>query len=159
MKIHLIWAQDYKGGIGKQGILPWHISEDLKNFKKITSRFPVIMGRKTWDSLPFKPLPNRRNIILSSNNIPGFEVYNDINICIQNLENENLDKVFIIGGSSIYKMFFEYADYLHITFVDRETEGIDTYFPINLSVIKKSFRQASKINLLSDTIYTYWTKV
>ena len=56
-------------------------------------------------------------------------------------------------------MFFEYADYLHITFVDRETEGIDTYFPINLSVIKKSFRQASKINLLSDTIYTYWTKV
>ena len=66
MEIHLIWAQDKNGGIGKDGKLPWHISEDLKNFKKITSNHPVIMGRKTWDSLPIKPLPNRRNIILSN---------------------------------------------------------------------------------------------
>ena len=66
MEIHLIWAQDLNGGIGKDGKLPWHISEDLKNFKKITSNHPVIMGRKTWDSLPIKPLPNRRNIILSN---------------------------------------------------------------------------------------------
>ena len=68
MEIHLIWAQDKNGGIGKDGKLPWHISEDLINFKKITSNNTIIMGRKTWESLPKKPLPNRRNIVLSSKN-------------------------------------------------------------------------------------------
>ena len=65
MKIHLIWAQDTNGGIGKNGKLPWHISEDLKKFKSLTYNSTVIMGRKTWDSLPIKPLPNRRNFVLS----------------------------------------------------------------------------------------------
>ena len=67
MQIHLIWAQDQNGGIGKNGNLPWHIPEDLKNFKKITFGSTIVMGRKTWDSLPIKPLPKRRNIILSNN--------------------------------------------------------------------------------------------
>ena len=78
MNIELIWAQDQNGGIGKNGTLPWHISEDLQNFKKITSGSPVIMGRKTWESLSFKPLPNRRNIVLSSKLINGVEVYHSI---------------------------------------------------------------------------------
>ena len=69
MKINLIWAQDYNGGIGKEGNIPWYISEDLKHFKKLTQNSIVIMGRKTWDSLPFKPLPSRRNIVLSSRNL------------------------------------------------------------------------------------------
>ena len=69
MNIHIIWAQDNNGGIGKDNKLPWHISEDLINFKKITSIHTIIMGRKTWDSLPKKPLPNRRNIVLSSNTL------------------------------------------------------------------------------------------
>ena len=64
MKIHLIWAQDEKGGIGKNGQLPWHIIEDLKNFKLLTKNSTIIMGRKTWDSLPIKPLPERENIVL-----------------------------------------------------------------------------------------------
>ena len=67
MDIHLIWAQDENGGIGQNGKLPWHISEDLKNFKSLTLNSTIIMGRKTWDSLPIKPLPNRKNIILSRN--------------------------------------------------------------------------------------------
>ena len=66
MEIHLIWAQDINSGIGKNGKLPWHISVDLKNFKKITLNSTVIMGRKTWESLPIKPFPNRENIVLSS---------------------------------------------------------------------------------------------
>ena len=81
MEIHLIWAQDYDGGIGKNGQLPWYIPEDLKNFKKITLDSTIIMGRKTWDSLPFKPLPNRRNIVISRNpeiSITGCEVVNSI---------------------------------------------------------------------------------
>ena len=88
MNIELIWAQDEQGGIGKNGKLPWQISEDLKNFKKITSGFPVIMGRKTWNSLPFKPLPNRRNIVLSSSMVKGVETYESIQNCINKLENE-----------------------------------------------------------------------
>ena len=68
MEIHLIWAQDSNGGIGKDGNLPWHISEDLKNFKNLTIESPIIMGRKTWESLPIKPLPKRRNIVLSHSN-------------------------------------------------------------------------------------------
>ena len=57
MDIHLIWAQDENGGIGKNGKLPWHVSEDLINFKSITSNNPIIMGRKTWDSLPLNLCP------------------------------------------------------------------------------------------------------
>ena len=63
MEVHLIWAQDQNGGIGIDGKLPWHISEDLKNFKKITLNSTIIMGRKTWDSLSIKPLPGRTNIV------------------------------------------------------------------------------------------------
>ena len=66
MHVHLIWAQDKNGVIGVNGQLPWHIPEDLYNFKRLTSGHPIVMGRKTWESLPFKPLPNRRNIVLSS---------------------------------------------------------------------------------------------
>ena len=75
MEIHLIWAQDKNGGIGKNGKLPWHVSEDLQNFKKIILNTHIVMGRKTWDSLPKKPLPKRNNIVLSSkkqcNNLPS----------------------------------------------------------------------------------------
>ena len=68
MEIHLIWAQDSNGGIGKDGDLPWHISEDLKNFKKLTLHSPIIMGRKTFESLPkMHPLPNRHNIVITRN--------------------------------------------------------------------------------------------
>ena len=71
MEIHLIWAQEHDGGIGKNGQLPWYIPEDLKNFKKITLNSTIVMGRKTWDSLPFKPLPKRKNIIFTKNIIDG----------------------------------------------------------------------------------------
>jgi len=102
MDIHLIWAQDENGGIGKNGLLPWHISEDLKNFKKITLNLPIIMGRKTWDSLPSKPLPNRRNIIFSTNIHDGLEVYQSIQECIKSLEKDHIDKVFIKGKKTLF---------------------------------------------------------
>ena len=83
MEVHLIWAQDKNGGIGKNNMLPWHISEDLINFKKITSNHTIIMGRRTWESLPKKPLPNRRNIVLSSKKIKNTETYSSINSCLK----------------------------------------------------------------------------
>ena len=93
MNIELIWAQDQNGGIGKKGELPWHISEDLQNFKKITSSHPIVMGRKTWDSLPFKPLPNRRNIVLSSQLVENIETYSSTNDCIKILEKDLVETI------------------------------------------------------------------
>ena len=107
MEIHLIWAQDKNGGIGENGKLPWHISEDLKNFKKITLNSTIIMGRKTWDSLPIKPLPKRENIILSSKKQSSGITYHSLKGCLEDLKESNKNKVFIIGGRSVYQLFFE----------------------------------------------------
>ena len=156
MDIHLIWAQDSNGGIGKQGALPWHISEDLKNFKKLTLNSTIVMGRKTWDSLPFKPLPKRRNIVLSHSTLPDIEAYHSIEQCIDRLEDEKIEKLFVIGGAAIYKEFFNHAHYLHITMVNLEQDNIDTFFPISLNVIKQKFNQTLHQKLSDDADYTFW---
>ena len=158
MEIHLIWAQDYNGGIGKDNNLPWHISEDLKNFKLLTLDSAILMGRKTWDSLPFKPLPNRRNIVLSTQPIKEVEVYHNYDDCYNTLISDSIDKIFIIGGGSIYRLFFEYADFLHITFIDLETQDIDTFFPYSLHDIEKKFVKKSQKNLTDLALYTLWGK-
>ena len=156
MNIELIWAQDQKGGIGKDGKLPWHISEDLQNFKKITSGSPIIMGRKTWESLPFKPLPNRRNIVLSSNQVDEVETYCSVENCVKQLDNDSVDRVFIIGGESIYKAFYPKASVLHLTMVHEETDGIDTFFPISLNSIKERFLEIESTQLSDTANYTKW---
>ena len=83
MKIQLIWVQDENGGIGKKGKLPWHIPEDLMNFKQITLNQVVIMGRITWDSLSIKPLPKRRNIVLSHSKFDEVECYASVENCLK----------------------------------------------------------------------------
>ena len=158
MDIHLIWAQDENGGIGKNGKLPWHISEDLINFKSITSNNPIIMGRKTWDSLPFKPLPNRRNIVLSKTNQENAETYHSIEKCLDVLKTDNAEKVFIIGGRSIYKLFFQKATYLHITYINIIEPGIDEFFPIDIETIKNQFQKISEKALNDHATYTCWRK-
>ena len=156
MDIELIWAQDYSGGIGKEKKLPWHISEDLKNFKKITSGFPIVMGRKTWTSLPLKPLPNRRNIVLSTQKLDNVETYNCIDDCITILKKDLVKKIFIIGGKSIYEAFYPKASMLHLTIINKKTQGIDTFFPITLNKIKESFVKVETVLLSSVTTYTRW---
>ena len=158
MEIHLIWAQDFNGGIGKNGQLPWHVSEDLKNFKKITLDSTIIMGRKTWESLPFKPLPNRRNIVLSNSKISDIEVYHSIDDCIKKLKQQSVSKIFIIGGSSLYEKFFIYATHLHITFINIVSKNLDTFFPIDLDTIKDSFKKKSEKKLSESAQYSYWIK-
>ena len=158
MKIHLIWAQDNNGGIGKNNKLPWHIPEDLINFKKLTLNNPIIMGRKTWDSLPKKPLPKRRNIVLSSKKMADVESYTSVELCLESLKNDNLTNVFIIGGEMIYKSFFNYSHILHITFINTNTSGIDTFFPIKIDEIKKKYTQIDECPLTDQCIYTKWEK-
>ena len=158
IEVHLIWAQDDNGGIGINGKLPWHISSDLKNFKKITLDATIIMGRKTWDSLPIKPLPKRKNIVLSTKKQNDVTTYNSYKECINNIQKENINKVFIIGGRSIYKLFFNDAHYLHITNINLIKNGIDEFFPISFNDIKSKFNKISTSKLSDEATYSLWEK-
>ena len=158
MKIHLIWAQDQNGGIGKDRKLPWHIPEDLINFKTLTLHSTIVMGRKTWRSLPVKPLPDRRNVVLSSNSISDVESYKSIKQCIETLHKDDVEKIFVIGGAQIYRNFFHRADELHITLINIETEEIDTYFPISMKTISRMFNKEEEFSLGETAIYTRWKK-
>lgn len=115
--------------IGKNNDLLWHIPGDMKYFKRITSGHPVIMGKRTYDSLPRKPLPNRRNIVITDvadEQIPGCEMAYSIEASMRlcNTEEEN----FIIGGASVYRQFLPFADRLYLTRVHKEFDG-DVFFP------------------------------
>ena len=115
--------------LGKNNDLIWHLPNDLKYFRKVTSGKTVIMGRRTFDSLP-GILPKRRNIVLqqpSEKLINGVEIFNDIPSILENVRDE--DETFIIGGASIYKQFLPYADKLYLTEVDAECLDADVYFP------------------------------
>jgi len=131
MSIKLICAISKNNVIGNENKLPWNLSEDLKRFKKLTSNNLIVMGRKTFDSIG-RPLPNRKNIVLSNNlslEIDGVEVFNSPDEVIS-LYKEIPEKkdMYIIGGTFVYKLFLEYCDYLYITYVDKNFEG-DAFFP------------------------------
>ncbi len=158
MEIHLIWAQDINGGIGVNGKLPWHISEDLKNFKKLTLNSTIIMGRKTWDSLPVKPLPKRNNIVLSSTKQKNVITFNTFEDCIDTLKKQKTKKIFIIGGRSIYKLFFNIADYLHISFINIINNETDEFLPFDKIEIDNKFKKKNETILSDIAQYTYWEK-
>ncbi len=158
MNVHMIWAQDKNGGIGKQGKLPWRLPEDLKNFKRLTTHHPVIMGRVTWDSLPMKPLPGRRNIVLSSKNRHDVESYPDVQSCIHHLERDIVDSVFIIGGAKVYSAFFPLATDLHVTIVAQTESQIDTFIPISKATIRAEFDIKTSLVLSERATYFHWIK-
>ena len=159
MKIHLIWAQDKNGGIGYKGQLPWHIPEDLQNFKKLTLNSTILMGRKTWESLPIKPLPRRRNIVLTRKKNLEVESYQSIDECLTKLTNDNTDELFIIGGSTIYNSFIDKAEQLHITLIDEKTKHIDTIFPLNIEQLEKKFEKIKENKLTKNVTYSNWCKI
>ena len=131
MSIKLICAISKNNVIGNENKLPWNISEDLKRFKELTSNNWIVMGRKTFDSIG-RPLPNRKNIVLSENKnlkIDSVEVFNTPEDVIESYKNNSDQKdLFIIGGTFIYELFLEYCEYLFITYVDKEYLG-DAFFP------------------------------
>lgn len=127
--ISLIVAIAQNFAIGKNNDLLWHISDDLKRFKMLTSNHAVIMGSKTYLSLPKRPLPNRRNIVLTSqpaSQFPGAEVANSISQVIEMIEKET--ECFIIGGGEVYKQFLPLANRLYVTWVYEDFDA-DVYFP------------------------------
>jgi dihydrofolate reductase len=129
--LSLIAAVPRNGAIGKDNALAWHEPEDQKHFRRITMGSPVIMGRKTWDSLParFRPLPGRRNVVITRNaewQAPGAEAATSIEAALRLLE--GADKAFVIGGAHIYALAVPLADELVLTEIDADLPG-DTFFP------------------------------
>lgn len=126
--ISFVVAVSRNGVIGREGGLPWHISSDLKRFKEITMGKPVVMGRKTWESLPRKPLPGRRNIVITQQKnytAEGADVAASPEAAL--LLVPDAPEVAVIGGGEIYRLFWPLVDRLYLTEVDLEVDG-DTHF-------------------------------
>ena len=121
-------AMSCNGVIGNKGQLPWHLSEDLKFFKKLTYGSPVIMGRKTYESIG-RPLPGRKNIVISSNpNVEGnIETHQSIEDLIKAYK-DSTESLFIIGGAQIYSALLNWTKEIYLTYIYKEYSG-DTYFP------------------------------
>ena len=154
--ISIIVAVSEDWGIGKDNELLWHISEDLKRFKKLTYGNTVIMGKKTWESLPRKPLPGRKNIVLTDNpqesienSVTAYSIDDALNKCGPD------EEIFIIGGGSIYRQFMPIADRLFITLVHKKAPA-DIYFPeIDLSIWEVTEKEEFKTDDNNSIPYTY----
>ncbi len=140
MKLAVIVAIAHNRVIGKAGKLPWHISEDLKRFKRLTTGHTVLMGRKTFESLG-RPLPNRRNVVISSTPQPGVETYRSVPEAFEALKDQ--EKVFVIGGGQLYACLLDSADEFYLTRVDQEVEG-DTFFPPYEHLLETRFREVAR---------------
>ena len=128
--IAIIAAIDKNNALGFQNRLLFYLPNDLKRFKALTTGHTVVMGRKTFDSLPKGALPNRRNIVLSRSTklvLPGAEVYASLEEALRHCADD--EQVFIMGGASVYKQAMPLADRLYMTEIDAEAAEADVYFP------------------------------
>ncbi len=125
----LIVARARNGAIGKDGTLPWHIPEDLKFFKRETLGGAIIMGRRTWESLPFRPLKDRLNLVVTSTlDLPGHTVP-DLDTAIKTARAAGYARIYGIGGERVFRELLPRADRLLITEVDTVVEDADAFFP------------------------------
>ena len=137
--MNLIVGFNHKNVIGNDNKIPWYIPEDLKLFQKITKNHIIVMGRKTFESLPNGPLKNRINVVITNQR----ELYDKNNetliytnfansfALLETLQKETQKEIFIIGGNTIYKQYFEYCTKFHISFINNTQSG-DTTFPYNI---------------------------
>ena len=132
----IIAAVGKNNELGKKGDLIFHIKEDMQFFKETTTGHTVVMGFKTWESLP-KKLPNRKNIVVSFEEIEGpDECITDLVQFIKDNENTN-EEIFVIGGGSIYAQFIDHAKRIYLTEIDGEDSEADVFFP---TFVKKAIR-------------------
>lgn len=160
--ISIIVAVSEDWGIGKDNELLWNISEDLKRFKRLTSGNTIIMGKKTWESLPARPLPGRKNIVLTDDpkehiesSFTAYSIEDALSKC------EKGGEIFVIGGGSVYRQFMPIADRLYITHVHKKAPA-DVYFPEidhNIwKIIKKEEFAASETSSIPYTYIIYERK-
>lgn len=158
--ISLVAAMDKNNVIGYNNDMPWSLPNDLKHFKEVTSHSTIIMGRKTYESIG-RPLPNRRNIILSRS---SYQTDDDVEV-ISSIDNikelAKEEEVFVIGGGIIYEQVIPYADRLYITRIDADFKG-DTYFPqfseAEWQIIDEKDGIQNEDNKYDHKFYTYSRK-
>lgn len=141
MILTLVAAHDPNLVIGKDGELPWNYPEDLKHFKQVTLGNTIIMGRGVFEELKEKPLPGRKNIVLSrSRTYDHVDTYSSLEKALENLNDK---EVFIIGGGELYKQTLPTADKMIITEIQKEYDG-DTYFPEYRHKVGKVWKEVSR---------------
>lgn len=149
MKLSLVAAVARGGVIGREGTLPWQLPEDMARFRKLTMGHPVVMGRRTWDSLPvrFRPLPGRRNVVVTRNETwaaDGAERAGSLDDALELLG--DAPQAFVIGGAKVFAKALPLADELVLTEIDLEVEG-DTFFP---SWDRHAFEETSRESHVSS---------
>ena len=158
MRTSMIAAIGKNGELGKNNDLIWHFREDMQFFKRTTIESTVIMGRKTFESLP-KALPKRRNVVVSKTpdfKAEGAEIVKSVE---EALEKTKEDKVFIIGGASIYKAFLPFCDEIYLTEIEAECPDADTYFPkFNKSDYSREVQETSQENGINFSFVKYIKK-
>jgi dihydrofolate reductase len=159
--ISIIVIADERNAIGKNGDLLCHLPNDLKYFKRITEHHTIVMGRKTFDSLPKGALPNRHNIVLTNDKNAHFKnatVCHSLNEVWEKCKNES--EVFFVGGGQIYKTVIDYADKLYLTRIHHTFAGVDTFFPeIDLNKWKLIEEEKNKADEKHQYDYTFLTYV
>lgn len=130
MRLGMIWAEARGGAIGRGGVMPWHLPEDLAHFRRETTGAPVIMGRRTWESLPerFRPLPGRENVVVSRDphgEAPGATVVASLESALETVG----DGAWIMGGGQLYRAAMPLADTLVVTRIDLDVADADTFAP------------------------------
>lgn len=167
MILSIIAAIGKNNELGKGNELLWHMPADMRHFRETTSGHPVIMGRKTFESLGTsadgslgKPLPNRRNIVVTRNmdyRKSDVEVVYSLDVAMKLLENLS-DEVFVIGGSEIYRQALPFADKLYITRIDGEDKEADAHFPeIRNTEWEESYREHHDADDKNPFAYTFLT--
>jgi dihydrofolate reductase len=126
MELHLIVAHDRNLLIGSDGKLPWYLPDDLRHFKKTTMGYPVLMGRGVFEEIGCKPLPGRKNVVLTSRTYAGIQTFSSVSDALKYLNDEPL--VFVIGGAQVYRALIDACSRMYITEVDGVYHG-DVYFP------------------------------
>ena len=144
MRLSLVAAVARGGVIGRDNTIPWRLSEDARRFRALTMGHPVVMGRRTWDSLPnrFRPLPGRRNVVLSRDagwRSHGAERVGSLDAALRLLE--GAPQVFVIGGADVYAGALPLADELLLTEIDAEFDGDTTFPPFDATEFEEASRE------------------
>lgn len=140
--------------IGAGGTIPWHYSEDLKRFKKLTVGGTIIMGRKTWESLGGRPLPHRRNVVITSRELEGVETFPSLQKALTTCDGQD---VWFIGGHGIFSEAMDYADFIDLTYVPDLVDADDrvTFPPVDDDVFEAGPRiQHERDPVLQRQVFT-----
>ena len=161
--ISAIVAVDEDWGIGFNGELLEKIPEDMKYFKELTTGNTVVMGRKTWDSLPIKPLPNRGNFIISRGTpllMENKAIRMNLDMIKDTMEANKDENYFIIGGGQIYKELLPLYDRVYVTKIFKSHENVDTYFPdLDEPEMWNTWKPVhmGETKVYNDLLYQFWT--